>query len=86
MRKRRIKHLLHTFFQSYIVPWGPAAVFASLNLFVTLSLLVLPETMGRELPTTVSELNSWYKDNNSCTFSRCSKKTHNLKNNINDAI
>ncbi|XP_076103427.1 solute carrier family 22 member 6-A-like isoform X2 [Mytilus galloprovincialis] len=71
---------------SYIVPWGPAAVFASLNLFVTLSLLVLPETMGRELPTTVTELNSWYKDNNSCTFSRCSKKTHNLKNNINDAI
>ncbi|CAC5426710.1 SLC22A4_5 [Mytilus coruscus] len=44
------------------VSWGPAAVFASMNVFVTISLLTLPETMGRELPTTITELNAWYKD------------------------
>jgi hypothetical protein len=37
-------------------------------LFVAISLLALPETMGRELPTTVTELASWYKDNKGCFF------------------
>lgn len=43
------------------IPWGPAVVFAVMNVIVTLSLLLLPETMGRELPTTISELKTWYK-------------------------
>lgn len=32
-----------------------------MNVIVTLSLLLLPETMGRELPTTVAELKTWYR-------------------------
>ncbi|CAG2199785.1 OCTN [Mytilus edulis] len=44
------------------ISWGPAAVFATMNVIVTISLLTLPETMGRELPTTITELKDWYKD------------------------
>ena len=43
------------------ISWGPAAIFAAMNVIVTLSLLLLPETMGRELPTTVAELKTWYR-------------------------
>ncbi|CAG2187912.1 OCTN [Mytilus edulis] len=42
--------------------WGPAAIFALLNIICTIILLTLPETMGRELPTTVEEMKSWVKD------------------------
>ena len=33
-----------------------------MNLIVTIILLTLPETMGRELPTTMEEMKSWFKD------------------------
>lgn len=49
-------------FQAEYISWGPAAVFATMNVIVTISLLTLPETMGRELPTTITELKDWYKD------------------------
>ncbi|XP_052098929.1 organic anion transporter 3-like [Mytilus californianus] len=42
--------------------WGPAIIFALLNIICTIILLTLPETMGRELPTTVEEMKSWVKD------------------------
>ncbi|XP_071168354.1 solute carrier family 22 member 6-A-like [Mytilus edulis] len=42
--------------------WGPAAIFALMNIICTIILLTLPETMGRELPTTVEEMKSWVKD------------------------
>ena len=50
------------FFQADHVFWGPAAIFALLNIICTIILLTLPETMGRELPTTVEEMKSWVKD------------------------
>jgi len=53
---------VNVYFQAEYISWGPAAVFAAMNVIVTLSLLLLPETMGRELPTTVAELKTWYKN------------------------
>ena len=41
--------------------WGPAAIFVVMNMIVVVILLTLPETMGRELPTTVEEMKSWFK-------------------------
>lgn len=42
--------------------WGPAVIFAVLNIICTVMLLTLPETMGRPLPTTVQEMKAWFKD------------------------
>ena len=48
-------------FQAEHVSWGPAAIFVVMNMIVVVILLTLPETMGRELPTTVEEMKSWFK-------------------------
>ncbi|XP_060076165.1 solute carrier family 22 member 16-like [Ylistrum balloti] len=41
--------------------WGPGVIFGVGSLLVTVGMLMLPETNGRELPQTLEELLSWYK-------------------------
>ena len=40
--------------------WGPGALFGTLNVVAVLCLLALPESLGKELPQTVRDLESWY--------------------------
>ncbi|KAK3106458.1 hypothetical protein FSP39_020435 [Pinctada imbricata] len=45
------------------VSWAPGTIVAALCFLVSfLVFLVLPETMGHELPKTMEELRQWYKD------------------------
>ncbi|XP_069103202.1 organic anion transporter 3-like [Argopecten irradians] len=41
--------------------WAPGIIFGIGSLLVSLGMLMLPETNGRELPQTLDELLSWYK-------------------------
>ncbi|XP_050395547.2 solute carrier family 22 member 3 [Patella vulgata] len=42
------------------IPWAPGAIFGVSCFFTTLSILYLPETMGKELPQTMDDLNKLY--------------------------
>lgn len=42
--------------------WGPQAGIAAICLLVTIGLIWLPETKGRQFATTVAEVESWGKD------------------------
>ncbi|XP_067665249.1 organic cation transporter protein-like [Haliotis asinina] len=42
------------------VIWGPGALFGTLCLIATFLIRFLPETKGRELPTTIEEINEMY--------------------------
>ncbi|XP_046330581.2 organic cation transporter protein-like [Haliotis rufescens] len=42
------------------VIWGPGALFGTLCLIATFLIRYLPETKGRELPTTIEEINEMY--------------------------
>ncbi|XP_069136847.1 organic cation transporter protein-like [Argopecten irradians] len=44
------------------IRWGPGAISAALCLIAVYLLRFLPETKGYELPTTIEELKTWYKD------------------------
>ncbi|XP_061192875.1 organic cation transporter protein-like [Saccostrea echinata] len=45
------------------VAWGPGVVFSVMCFLSAILILLLPETRGRELPTTIEELKTWYKAN-----------------------
>ncbi|KAL8618481.1 hypothetical protein ACOMHN_049898 [Nucella lapillus] len=40
--------------------WAPGAVFGTCSFLALLALLVLPESLGRELPQNIRDLESWY--------------------------
>ncbi|KAK6167507.1 hypothetical protein SNE40_021513 [Patella caerulea] len=42
------------------LPWAPGAIFGACCLIVTITILYLPETMGKELPQTMEDLNKLY--------------------------
>ncbi|KAK6180247.1 hypothetical protein SNE40_012436 [Patella caerulea] len=44
---------------SQVVIWGPGVVFGSCCISASLLFLMLPETRGRELPTTIAEMREW---------------------------
>ncbi|XP_060085901.1 organic cation transporter protein-like [Ylistrum balloti] len=44
------------------ITWGPGAISAAMCLLAVYLLTFLPETKGYELPTTIEELKTWYKD------------------------
>ncbi|KAK3096707.1 hypothetical protein FSP39_002592 [Pinctada imbricata] len=44
------------------VAWGPGVIFTVMCLTTSFLVLFLPETTGRTLPTTIEELNVWYRD------------------------
>lgn len=50
-------------------------MFASMNIIATVCLLYLPETMGRELPTTIEEMKSWMQRKNTQNSSKDGKTT-----------
>ncbi len=41
--------------------WAPGAIFGGCCVLVTIFVNFLPETMGRELPQTLHDLELWYK-------------------------
>ena len=43
--------------------WAPGAIFAAMCLISSFFIAFLPETTGLNLPTTVEELDDWYKQN-----------------------
>ncbi|KAK3096431.1 hypothetical protein FSP39_000039 [Pinctada imbricata] len=56
------------------VKWGPGVVFTSLCLLSSILVLFLPETTGKQLPTTIEELKTWYKENKGLKFGANKKK------------
>ncbi|XP_050403310.1 organic cation transporter protein isoform X3 [Patella vulgata] len=46
---------------SQLVIWGPGVVFGSCCVLASVLFLLLPETRGRELPTTIAEMREWSK-------------------------
>ncbi|XP_021368562.1 solute carrier family 22 member 8-like [Mizuhopecten yessoensis] len=44
------------------ITWGPGAISAAMCLLAVYLLTFLPETAGYELPTTIEELKTWYKE------------------------
>ncbi|XP_061190786.1 solute carrier family 22 member 7-like [Saccostrea echinata] len=42
------------------IPWGPGVVFGILSVLVTVLIIWLPETTGKELPNTLEEVNDLY--------------------------
>ncbi|XP_060085889.1 organic cation transporter protein-like [Ylistrum balloti] len=44
------------------ITWGPGAISAAMCLLAVYLLTFLPETKGYELPTTIEELKTWYRD------------------------
>ncbi|XP_048259042.1 solute carrier family 22 member 8-like [Haliotis rufescens] len=49
---------------SEYVTWGPGAVFTCCCLAATAMINLLPETNGKELPQTISDVKAWYETNN----------------------
>nr|XP_034326870.1 solute carrier family 22 member 5-like [Crassostrea gigas] len=48
-------------FHSYVA-WGPGVVFSIMCFLSAIMTFHLPETRGRELPTSIEELKTWYKE------------------------
>lgn len=48
-------------FHSYLA-WGPGVVFSIMCFLSAIMTIHLPETRGRELPTSIEELKMWYKE------------------------
>eukprot|EP00105_Crassostrea_gigas_P043664 XP_019927812.1 PREDICTED: organic cation transporter protein-like [Crassostrea gigas] len=48
-------------FHSYVA-WGPGVVFSIMCFLSAIMIFHLPETRGRELPTSIEELKMWYKE------------------------
>ncbi|KAK6180248.1 hypothetical protein SNE40_012437 [Patella caerulea] len=44
---------------SQVVIWGPGVVFGSCCVLASMLFFLLPETRGRELPTTIAEMREW---------------------------
>ncbi|KAK7484479.1 hypothetical protein BaRGS_00024235 [Batillaria attramentaria] len=42
------------------VIWAPGAIFGTCNMLILIIIRSLPESMGRELPQTVADLETWY--------------------------
>uniref|UniRef100_K1R4W8 Organic cation transporter protein n=1 Tax=Magallana gigas TaxID=29159 RepID=K1R4W8_MAGGI len=48
-------------FHSYVA-WGPGVVFSTMCFLSAIMIFHLPETRGRELPTSIEELKMWYRE------------------------
>ncbi|KAL8599720.1 hypothetical protein ACOMHN_024771 [Nucella lapillus] len=63
-----------------IAVWAPGAMIGSLCFLVVALVHFLPETKGRELPSTVSDVKGWYPDNphhiTTTTTTTTASKTH----------
>ncbi|XP_048734857.2 organic cation transporter protein-like [Ostrea edulis] len=61
------------------VSWGPGVVFSVMCFISALLISYLPETRGRELPTTIEELRAWYKTHSGFRRPRSAPKEVNDK-------
>ncbi|XP_050403311.1 organic cation transporter protein isoform X4 [Patella vulgata] len=60
---------------SQIIIWGPGVVFGSCCVLASMLFFLLPETRGRELPTTIAEMREWSKQKEQVSEICLEKKT-----------
>ena len=44
------------------VVWAPGVLFGVINLLILIPIRLLPDSMGRELPQTLRDLETWYEE------------------------
>ena len=44
------------------VVWAPGVLFGTCNLLILIVIRLLPDSMGRELPQTLRDLEAWYEE------------------------
>ena len=49
-------------FQAQLCPWLPQLVFGIMSLIAGALVMALPETRGRQLPTTIAEVEAWERN------------------------
>ncbi|XP_048734855.2 organic cation transporter protein-like isoform X2 [Ostrea edulis] len=72
-----IAPFMNTFYN--YVSWGPGVVFSAMCFISAILICFLPETRGRELPTTIEELRTWYKTHSGLRRLRSAPKEVNDK-------